>query len=58
MRLLEGHIELQEAVVGSGLDVGQRRNLDRIAEAAEIAYFFRVNIRFAGMGIIQAPPRI
>ena len=32
-----GHVELQEAVVGAGLDLGQVRNLDGVAEAAEVA---------------------
>ncbi len=31
------HVQLQEAVVGLGLHVGQRRHLDGVAEAAEVA---------------------
>ena len=35
--LVVGHVELQEAVVGPGLDVGQVGHVDGVAEAAEVA---------------------
>ena len=34
------HVELEEAVVGLRLDVGQRRHVDGVAEAAEVADVF------------------